>query len=137
MPYLIATSKRSIQESENYIKAIIQNECTAIHPTVLWKFEEEAERFMQNTLVDNGVKASFKDVEFNHVYPHFGQIDNIGSSTVRNEAIQADFIKQLKLVKAIFTNAYKEEGLAFYQQVVLQIEDFISELKSDFNTTSE
>jgi len=137
MPYLIATSKRSIQESENYIKAIIQNECTAIHPTVLWKFEEEAERFMQNTLVNNGVKANFKDVVFNHVYPLFGQIDIIGSSTVRNEAIQADFIKQLQLVKAIFTNAYKKETLEFYQQVVLQIEDFITELKSTFNTTSE
>jgi len=137
MPYLIATSKRSIQESENYIKAIIQNECTAIHPAVLWKFEEEAERFMQNTLVDNGVKANFKDVVFNHVYPLFGQIDIIGSSTVRNEAIQADFIKQLQLVKAIFTNAFKEESLEFYQQVVLQIKDFITELKSDFNTTSE
>ena len=137
MPYLIATSKRSIQETENYIKAIIQNECTAIHPTVLWKFEEEAERFMQNTIVNNGTKANFKDVVFNHVYPLFGQIDIIGSSTVRNEAIQSDFIKQLQLVKAIFTNAYQEESLAFYEQVVLQIEDFIVELESDFNTTSE
>lgn len=137
LPYLIATSKRSIQETENYLKAIIQNECTAIHPTVLWKFEEEAERFMQNTLADNGVKANFKDVVFNHVYPLFGQIDIIGSSTVRNEAIQTDFIKQLQLVKAIFTNAYQEEKLAFYEQVVLQIKDFISELESDFNTTSE
>ena len=137
MPYLIATSKRSIQETENYIKAIIQNECTAIHPTVLWKFEEEAERFMQNTLVDSGAKANFNDVVFNHVYPLFGQIDIIGSSTVRNEAIQADFVKQLQFVKAIFTNAYQKENLAFYEQVVLQIEDFICELKSDFNTTSE
>ncbi|NQY29099.1 MAG: GAF domain-containing protein [Flavobacteriaceae bacterium] len=137
MPYLIATSKRSIQESENYIKAIIQNECTAIHPTVLWKFEEEAEHFMQNTLVDNGVKASFKDVVFNHVYPLFGQIDIIGSSTVRNEAIQADFIKQLQLVKALFRSAYKEEKLAFYEQIILRIDGFVAEFKSDFNTTSE
>jgi len=136
MPYLTATSKRSIQETENYIKAIIQNECTGIHPSILWKFEEEAARFMETTLVLEE-KAVFKDVIFDYVHPLFGQIDIIGSSTVRNEAIQTDFIKQLRLVKAIFENAYKKESLAFYEQMTLRMNEFIAEFKSDFNTTSE
>ncbi|PHS09205.1 MAG: GAF domain-containing protein [Kordia sp.] len=137
MPYLVATTKRSVQELENYVKAIIQNECTAIHPTVLWKFEEEAERFIQDSFADDSKKALFSDIVFEHVYPLFGQIDIIGSSTVRNEAIQADFVKQLELVKAIFSAAYKEEKLAFYEQIILRIDGFVAEFKSDFNTTSE
>lgn len=137
MPYLVATSKRSIQESENYIKAIIQNKCTAIHPAVLWRFEEEAERYMNGSIMDKNGVANFEDVAFDHVYPLFGQIDVVGSSTVRNEAIQADFVKQLELVKSIFNKAQQNESLAFYEQVVLQIEKFIAELKSNFNTTSE
>ncbi len=137
MPYLIATAERSAQESENYIKAIIQKECTAIHPSILWKFEEEAARYMETTLIDKNNKAQFNDVVFDYVHPLFGQIDIIGSSTVRNEAIQADFVKQLKLVKDIFKNAYTVESLAFYEQMILRINDFIAEFESDFNTTSE
>jgi len=139
MPYLIATAERASQESENYIKAIIQKECTAIHPSILWKFEEEATRYMdmEATLLDKNNKPQFNDVVFDYVHPLFGQIDIIGSSTVRNEAIQADFVKQLKLVKGIFINAYTYESLAFYEQITLRINDFIAEFESDFNTTSE
>lgn len=138
MPYLIATTKRYIQERENYIKAIIQKECTAIHPSVLWKFEEEAEHFIQNTFSsDPSRTAMFKDIVFEHVYPLFGQIDIVGSSHERNKAIQADFVKQLELVKEIFISASKEEQLAFYKQIVVRAERVISEFKSDFNTTSE
>jgi len=137
MPYLIATSKRSIQETENYIKAIIQNECTAIHPSILWKFEEEATKYMGATLVDKQKKVQFNDVVFDYVHPLFGQIDIIGSSTVRNEAIQTDFVKQLNLIKDIFKKAYITESLAFYEQIILRINDFVTEFESDFNTTSE
>ena len=137
MPYLIATAERSIQESENYIKAIIQNKCTSIHPTVLWKFEEEARNYMEATLVENKTDIAFNDMVFNHVYPLFGQIDIVGSSVVRNQAIQADFIEQLEMVKTIFNKALKVEKLAFYEQVIMRIDSFITEFSSDFNTTSE
>lgn len=137
MPYLIATAERSAQESENYIKAIIQKECTAIHPSILWKFEEEAARYMETVLIEKNNNPQFNDVIFDYVHPLFGQIDIIGSSTVRNEAIQADFVKQLKLVKDIFKKAITVEFLAFYEQMILRINDFISEFESDFNTTSE
>jgi len=137
MPYLIATAERSIQESENYLKAIIQNECTSIHPTVLWKFEEEARKYMEATLIENKTDVVFNDMVFDHVYPLFGQIDIIGSSVVRNKAIQADFIEQLEMVRTIFMDALKVEKLAFYEQVIMRIDTFINEFLSDFNTTSE
>lgn len=135
LPYIITTAERSVQESENHIKAIIQNECTSIHPTVLWKFEEEAERFFEDSL--NGKETTFKDVVFDYVYPLFGQIDIIGSSTARNNAIQADFIKQLDMVKNIFVEATKHEELAFYEQMMHRISLFAEEFKSSFNTASE
>ena len=137
MPYLIATAERSAQETENYIKAIIQKECTAIHPSILWKFEEEAARYMETTLINKNKTAQFNDVVFDYVHPLFGQIDIIGSSTVRNEAIQEDFVKQLKLVENIFNKAFIHEPLAFYEQMTLRINEFITEFESDFNTTSE
>jgi hypothetical protein len=137
MPYLKVTSERSLQESKNYIRAIIQKECTAIHPTIFWKFEKEAAKYMEATFIDNKGKEQFNDIIFDHVVPLYGQIDIIGSSTVRNKSIQTDFIKQLKMVKSIFEIAYDEEKLAFYDQLIYRINTFITDFKSDFNTTSE
>jgi hypothetical protein len=137
MPYLKVTSERSIQESKNYIRAIIQKECTAIHPSIFWKFEEEASRYLETTVVDKNIKTQFNDVAFEHVFPLYGQIDVIGSSVVRNDAIKEDFIQQLKMVQNILKNTYAVESLAFYNQIILRIKVFINEFESDFNTTSE
>ena len=135
LPYIIATAKRSVQESENHIKAIIQSECTSIHPTVLWKFEEEAKRFLNDQL--NTGMATFKDIVFDYVYPLFGQIDIIGSSVARNNAIQGDFLEQLGLVATIFKNARSIEKLPFYEQIVHRLNRFSENVKETFNTSSE
>ena len=137
MPYLVATAERSFQESENYIKAIIQNKCTSIHPSVLWKFEEEARKYMEATLIEHKTDVAFNDMVFEEVYPLFGQIDVVGSSIVRNQAIQEDFITQLTMVKHIFEKAFTLEKLAFYEQIILRVNHFILEFSSGFNTTSE
>ena len=135
LPYIVTTAKRSRDLAENQIKAVIQSECTSIHPTVLWKFEEEAQRFLTTKLKDG--EAVFDDIGFDYVYPLFGQIDIKGSSIARNEAIQMDFIQQLKMVRDIFTEAKKAENLPFYDQMVFRIDEFSNDLKQAFNTSSE
>lgn len=135
LPYIVTTAKRSKDLAENQIKAIIQSECTSIHPTVLWKFEEEAQKFI-NDKITNG-EGTFSDIGFDHVYPLFGQIDIKGSSTARNNAIQADFIEQLSMVQHIFEEAIKSENLPFYEQMIYRINEFTNELSNSFNTASE
>ena len=135
LPYIVTTAKRSKDLAENQIKAVIQNECTSIHPTVLWKFEEEAQRFLTRKL--NNQETVFNDISFDHVYPLFGQIDIIGSSEARNNAIQTDLVYQLNLVKTIFKKAQQIEPLPFYEHMLLRISEFVSDLENDFNTTSE
>ncbi len=137
MPYLNVTTERTLQETKNYIRAIIQKECTAIHPAIFWKFEKEATRYMEATLIEDKKDEQFKDIVFDHVVPLYGQIDIISSSVVRNESIKKDFIEQLQIVKRIFKIAYQKETLSFYDQVVLRAERFINEFTFDFNTTSE
>jgi hypothetical protein len=135
LPYIVTTVKRTRDLAENQIKAIIQNECTAIHPTVLWKFEEEAQKFIRNQQENSN--TTFKDVGFDYVYPLFGQIDIKGSSTARNNAIQSDLLEQLGLVKEIFEQAKLVEPLPFYDQMTYRIVAFSEDIKQEFNTTSE
>src|SRR5690606_35378930 len=105
LPYIATTVERNRIEYENRIKAVIQNECTSIHPAVLWAFEEEARRFIED-MDEDGI-ASFQDIAFQDVYPLYGQIDIVGSAEERNKAIKNDLLEQLASVEKII-NAVKK-----------------------------
>ena len=135
IPYIVATVERRRFETENRIKAVIQSECTSIHPSVLWVFEEEAKRFIANQQA--GKFASFKDIAFKEVYPLYGQIDIVGSSEERNLAIQQDILIQLKLVDDILNMAMETKPLPIYEQVKFRIEEFIEDISQSLSASSE
>lgn len=135
LPYIITAVERNRSEFENRIKAVIQSECTSIHPSVLWIFEKEAKHYIQD--LDKDGLASFKDIAFKDVYPLYGQIDIVGSSEARNTAIQKDLINQLEMVENIIEKAYEAEGLPIYDQVRYRIREFQEELRENLNASSE
>ncbi len=135
IPYIVTAVERYQSEFENRIKAVIQSECTSIHPSVLWVFEEEAKRYIKDLEVD-GV-SSFRDIAFKDVYPLYGQIDIVGSSDERNSAIQRDLLKQLKMIIGIIDKAYELEELPIYDQVKFRIREFRKSLKENLNASSE
>ncbi len=135
LPYIITAVERNKNEYENRIKAVIQNECTSIHSSVLWIFEKEAKRFIQD-LEEDGL-ASFKDIAFKEVYPLYGQIDIVASSEARNHAIQEDLLQQLEMLEEIIGQAYEKEKLPIYDQVKYRIKDFKKEIKESLNASSE
>jgi len=51
MPFIVSSVQRSKNEEENEIEAIIQRECTSIHPSVYWRFEKEAKNFIKNAYI--------------------------------------------------------------------------------------
>ncbi|MBT8268990.1 MAG: GAF domain-containing protein, partial [Bacteroidia bacterium] len=93
IPYMVSAVERSKNEEENLIEAVIQQECTSIHPSVHWKFKKEARAFIHSKL--EGRDPVFKKIAFEDVYPLFGQIDIKGSSMARNTATQQDLSLQL------------------------------------------
>ena len=136
MPYIVASVKRSKNEEENLIEAIIQQECTSIHPSVAWKFRKAAKKF----LIDKqhlGSNASFSRISFKKVYPLFGQIDVKGSSEARNHATQKDLAMQLSLAEKIFDKLPKKDQLPIYEQIKYQIGSYSKEIKVDFKVDSE
>ena len=135
MPYIVSTVERKKFELENRIKAVIQSECTSIHPSVLWVFEEEARRFIANQ--NQGKFAAFKDIAFEDVYPLYGQIDIVGSSEERNKAIQQDILIQLKMVYDILDLAIATAPMPIYEQVKFRIEEFTAEISERLNANSE
>ena len=135
LPYIVTAVERNRNEFRNQIKAVIQSECTSIHPSVLWVFEKEAKQYIKDYEEDG--LASFKDIVFEDVFPLFGQIDIIASSEARNEAIQKDLLEQLKIIEGLVIEAEKKEKLDIYEQVKFRIKEFKEELSESLNASSE
>lgn len=135
LPYIVTAVERNKTEFENRIKAVIQSECTSIHPSVLWAFEKEAKNFIRD-IEEDGL-ASFKDIVFENIHPLYGQIDIVASSEARNEAIQKDLLFQLNLIERIVREASKAENLVIYEQVKFRIKEFKEDLEQNLNASSE
>lgn len=136
MPFILSAVKRSKRDEENLIQAIIQRECTSIHPSVKWKFESAARKFMQEEY-DGTDNPTFNRITFSNVYPLFGQIDVKGSSDARNNATQKDLSLQLKMVERIIKEAFKTEKLPIFEQLLFQVKAYKKALKTDFKVDSE
>ena len=135
MPFIVSAIERSKNEEENLIEAIIQQECTSIHPSVKWRFVKEAKSFIKDEL--NGLEPNFKKIAFDNIYPLYGQIDIKGSSEARNNATQQDLTLQLKAVKEIFKTLFNTDPLPVYEQFIYQVDDFLNGIETNFQVDSE
>ena len=135
MPYIVTAVLRSKAEEENLIDAIIQNECTSVHSSVYWRFQEEAKNFIKDGL--QGEQPSFKEIVFKDVSPLYGQIDIKDSSVARNTAIQHDLMIQLADVNRILTQAWEKKKLPVYEELIFRVNNHVEEVKEVLHTNSE
>jgi hypothetical protein len=135
IPYIVSAVLRSLEEEENLIDAVIQNECTSVHPSVYWKFKEEAKRFIKDDL--GGLQPSFREIVFEEVYPLYGQVDIQNSSQERNMAIQRDLMIQLSEIKNIMTEVWQRNKLPIYEELMFRLDNHLDEIKEVLHTNSE
>lgn len=135
MPFLVDSVVQAKEQSEDELELIIQQECTAIHPSVSWKFKQEARRFVRERTEGNQV--AFREIIFEDVYPLFGQIDIKGSSEARNLAVRKDLILQLEAITTILDEIINVEPLPIYEQVKFRIDGFISIVENELHVDSE
>lgn len=135
MPYIVTAVLRSKAEEENLIEAVIQQECTTVHSSVLWRFENEAIRFIRANA--EGLDPTFKEIVFKDVHPLYGQIDIKDSSTFRNNSIQKDLLIQLTEVNSILTKAWEINKLHIYEELLFRSNSYVDDVKEILNTNSE
>ncbi len=135
IPILAMAQKRFKAEAQNMVEAIIQQECTTIHDSVKWRFEQEAKEFMQKQF--NNEQPVFKDIIFNNLYPLYGQLDIKGSSNKRNGAVKADLIKQLTGVKKVLKSALEETGMPAYEELIYRVDGYRAEMRNGLLAGSE
>lgn len=132
LPFLSDTIERYYSELQNEIDAIIQNEYTAIHHSVYWKFREEALLH-----INSNRELAYKEIVFREVFPLYGQIDIKGSSTARNESIEKDLIVQIDTLLSLFRYIFKHEKMPLTEQHIFELEKLEAQLKSELKADTE
>lgn len=135
MPFIVSAVVRSKVEEENLIDAVIQNECTSVHSSVFWRFQEEAKHFIKEQL--EGKQPSFREIVFKDVYPLFGQIDIKDSSKARNNAIQRDLMIQLSEINGVLEVALRKNDLPIYEELKFRVSNHLDSIKEMLYTNSE
>ncbi|MFO7749920.1 MAG: GAF domain-containing protein [Desulfobacteraceae bacterium] len=96
IPIFSVALKRGLEEMDKQVQSIIKEKCTAVHPSVEWRFEKAAMGHMER-LRSGETSSEMEPIIFKDVVPFYGQTDIRGSSKARNRGIQADLSRQLHL----------------------------------------
>ncbi len=135
IPFITAAVLRYENEEKNLIAAVIQNECTSVHPSVYWKFKSEAKQFIVDR--SENQNSTFPEIIFDQVYPLYGQIDIKDSSKSRNKTIQKDLMIQLSAINIILEMAQKTKELALYDELIFRVNNFIKDIQGVFGASDE
>ncbi|MEO8666604.1 MAG: GAF domain-containing protein [Ignavibacteria bacterium] len=135
LPVFALAVDRSREELNNSVGAIIKEKCTAIHPTLEWRFQHAAMNLLQKQ--NEGLKEEMEEIIFNDVYPLYGLSDIRNSSLQRNDAIRQDLIENLELAKDVFNEAKKSRKLKILDLMIYKIDKRIDSLKFGISSSDE
>ncbi|WP_413513400.1 hypothetical protein [Myroides odoratus] len=130
MPIISETMERVKSDALNHIEAIIQREYTTIHPSVYWKFLEEA----QKNYIDSVTEKNYilTPIVFSDVFPLYGEIDIKGSSQLRNDAIQKDLLVQLEQLSSILDDYAKDVKNILLEKHRLKLQAYHKQVLNHF-----
>jgi hypothetical protein len=136
LPMFTSAVKRVKEEMSTEIRAIIQEECTNIHPTVQWRFFEAGSNLL--TRRRRGEKdAVMEEISFKEVFPLFGLADVRNSSTERTAAIQHDLQQNLKLAKELLQKINTQRKLPLVEEVIYKANHQLAKISEGLDSGDE
>jgi hypothetical protein len=135
LPIFSMAVRRSLEELTSRVDALIKAHCTAIHPSVEWRFRQAALRSIERRTRSGGTEM--EPIVFPHVYPLYGAADIRGSSTQRHLAIQADLIAHLRLAREVVQAARDAKVLPILDELGYRIDRRIRQVELAMNSGDE
>ncbi|HSO19788.1 MAG TPA: GAF domain-containing protein, partial [Desulfosarcina sp.] len=134
-PLFSMALKRGLDDMNNEVQAVIKEKCTAVHPSVEWRFREAAMDHMER--LREGRPSEMEPIIFKAVIPLFGQSDIRGSSEARVQSIQSDLTEQLNLAGAVMRRAAEAKSWPLIDEFIHRIERRVAAIKSGLSTEEE
>ena len=135
MPIITDTFERVQADLNNQVEAIIQREYTTIHPSVYWKFVQEARRNYFESISEKDYLL--KEIVFDDVYPLYGGVDIKGSTFLRNKAVIKDLETQLKLLLVLLQKGEGAKQEIIFEKRILKLKSFQRQVQEHFYTGLE
>src|SRR5262245_55330086 len=120
LPLFSMAVRRSLDELEARVQAVIKEKCTAIHPSVEWRFRRAVLDSIEEH--EGEEAAELEPIVFRDVYPLYAATDIRGSSVQRNLAVQADLGVHLRLALAVIEAARATRPLPILDETAYRIE---------------
>jgi hypothetical protein len=137
LPLFSMAVQRSVEELNSRIQTVINEQCTAIHPTVEWRFRKAVLDAFERQRGSASVVTELEPIVFEGVYPLFGLADIRGSSTQRGRAIQADLLHQLRLARAVIQSATETRSAPALDELAFRIDSRAAQIERGLNSSDE
>lgn len=111
LPLFAVAVQRSMDELNSRVQAVIKERCTAIHPSVEWRFRRAVLRMIERRQTGGEGDGEMEPIVFEDVHPLYAISDIRGSSVQRVAATQADLAEQLRLAGAVVDAAHAARTL--------------------------
>src|SRR5262245_56102686 len=136
LPLFSMAVKRSMDELDTRIQAVIKEKCTAIHPVVEWRF--------RRSVLDSIERARGADTDielgpivFEGVHPLYALTDIRGSSIERARGIQADLLEQLRLAREVIRAGHDARALPALDELGYRIDKHAAKIESGLSAGDE
>ncbi len=136
IPVFKAAAERNSEDYLNILEATIQEHYTSIHPAIKWRFYDAAENY-QKALLNVEEDAKIEQINFENVYPLYGQLDIRGSSIARNKAIKEDLETQLTSAINVLREACLKEKLPIYEELMYRVEQYLVKVNKGLKAGDE
>ena len=134
-PLFSMALKRGLEDMNNEVQSIIKEKCTAVHPSVEWRFRKAAIDHMDR--LREGKTSEMEPIVFKNVVPLFAQSDIRGSSEARLKSIQADLTEQLTLAGNVMAKAGDVKTWPLLDEFKFRIDKRIARIGAGLSTEEE
>ncbi len=134
-PLFSMAIKKALDDFNVQIQSVIKERCTAIHPSVEWRFQKAAFNHLENIRMGHG--SEIESIIFKDVYPLYGISDIRGSAHERNRAIQEDLRRHLNLALKVVSLANEARPLLILQELAGRIARHLDRIQAGIGTGDE
>jgi hypothetical protein len=135
IPLLEQLLQTTIHNFNLRIDNVIKDQFTALHPSVLWRFNEAAWNFIQHR--QSGKQAVMEHVHFPDVYPLYGAIDIRNSTIERNNAVRNDMKFQLELLDKVLLKIKTGHPLHLIDEIIFKATTWRKQITEYINPEDE
>jgi len=114
-PIFSLAIKRALDEIDHQVQGVIKEKCTAVHPTVEWRFRKAAFEHLDRVRV--GQPSEMEPIVFQNLFPLYAISDIRGSSEARNRAVQSDLEDQLGLALRVIQTASEARSMPILEEL--------------------